>query len=134
MGHARLLDNQLGWLAAAGHDEPAETSPKTVPCVASITPNAMAREMRIASLRMASSGRRIRRIRSRDARVRHYLHSKGFTMLRWALLFLLVALIAGAFGLWGPAGLAMTIARVLFFVFLVLLVVSLVLGRRSPLT
>jgi uncharacterized membrane protein YtjA (UPF0391 family) len=54
-------------------------------------------------------------------------------MLRWALLFLIVALIAGFFGLWGLEGTAMWIAKVLFFVFIILFVVSLILGRREPL-
>lgn len=55
-------------------------------------------------------------------------------MLRWSLLFLLVALIAGFFGFWGVEGLAMWFARVLFGVFLILFVISLVLGRapRAP--
>jgi len=53
-------------------------------------------------------------------------------MLRWALLFLLVALIAGLFGFWALEGTAMYIARVLFFLFLVLLVISLIFGRRTP--
>jgi uncharacterized membrane protein YtjA (UPF0391 family) len=52
-------------------------------------------------------------------------------MLRWALIFLIVALIAGAFGFYGTAGVATDIARVLFFVFLVLLVISLVFGWRG---
>ncbi len=53
-------------------------------------------------------------------------------MLRWALLFLIIALIAGAFGFWGLEGTAMWIAEVLFVVFLILAVVSLVMGRRGP--
>jgi uncharacterized membrane protein YtjA (UPF0391 family) len=53
-------------------------------------------------------------------------------MLRWALLFLIIALIAGAFGFWGLEGTAMWIAKVLFVVFLILFVVSLVMGRRGP--
>jgi len=52
-------------------------------------------------------------------------------MLRWALIFLLIALVASAFGMWGLEGLAMQIARILFFVFLVLLIVSFVTGRRG---
>ncbi len=51
-------------------------------------------------------------------------------MLRWALIFLLVALVAGFFGFFNLQGTAMWFARVLFFIFLVLLIVSLVLGRR----
>jgi len=47
-------------------------------------------------------------------------------MLRWALIFLVVALIAGALGFGGVAGASMGIAQVLFFVFVVLFVVSLI--------
>jgi uncharacterized membrane protein YtjA (UPF0391 family) len=53
-------------------------------------------------------------------------------MLRWALAFLVVALIAGALGLFRVEWMAAEIAWVLFVVFLILFVVSLVLGRRSP--
>ena len=53
-------------------------------------------------------------------------------MLRWALLFLVIALLAGFFGFWELEGLAMWIAKVLFVVFLILFVVSLILGRRGP--
>lgn len=52
-------------------------------------------------------------------------------MLRWALVFLIVALLAGVFGFWGLEGTAMWMARVLFFVFLVLFVISLAVGGRA---
>jgi uncharacterized membrane protein YtjA (UPF0391 family) len=52
-------------------------------------------------------------------------------MLRWAFIFLIVALIAGLLGFWGLEGTAMQIARVLFFVFLVVFLISLVAGRRA---
>ena len=55
-------------------------------------------------------------------------------MLRWSLIFLVVALIAGVFGFFDVAGTSYMIAKVLFFVFLVLFVVSLVAGNRSPRT
>lgn len=48
-------------------------------------------------------------------------------MLRWALIFLIVALIAGALGFGGIAGTSMGIAKILFWIFLVLLVISLVM-------
>jgi uncharacterized membrane protein YtjA (UPF0391 family) len=48
-------------------------------------------------------------------------------MLGWALTFLVIALIAGVLGFTTVAGAAMGIAKILFFVFLVLFVVSLVL-------
>jgi uncharacterized membrane protein YtjA (UPF0391 family) len=53
-------------------------------------------------------------------------------MLRWALLFLVIALIAGVLGFWGLEGLAMWIAKVLCVLFLILFIVSLVMGRRGP--
>ena len=45
-------------------------------------------------------------------------------MLNWALTFLIVAIIAAVFGFTNIAGAAAGIARTLFFIFLVLLVVS----------
>jgi uncharacterized membrane protein YtjA (UPF0391 family) len=51
-------------------------------------------------------------------------------MLRWVLTFLVIALIAGVLGFTDIAGSAAYIAKVLFFVFLVLLVLSLLFGRR----
>jgi uncharacterized membrane protein YtjA (UPF0391 family) len=47
-------------------------------------------------------------------------------MLYYTLIFLLVALLAGALGFGGIAGTAATIARVLFVIFLVLFLVSLI--------
>ena len=48
-------------------------------------------------------------------------------MLGWALTFLVVALIAGLLGFTSVAGAAMGIAKIVFFVFLVMFVVSLIL-------
>jgi uncharacterized membrane protein YtjA (UPF0391 family) len=53
-------------------------------------------------------------------------------MLRWTLVFLIIALVAGALGFYSLEGTAMYIAKVLFLVFLVLFIVSLVMGRRGP--
>ncbi len=41
-------------------------------------------------------------------------------MLHWSLIFLVIALIAGVLGFGGIAGAAIGIAKVLFFVFLVI--------------
>lgn len=49
-------------------------------------------------------------------------------MLRWSLTFFIVAIIAAVFGFGGIASGASEIARVLFFFFLVIFVVSLVWG------
>jgi uncharacterized membrane protein YtjA (UPF0391 family) len=51
-------------------------------------------------------------------------------MLSWALTFLVIALIAAALGFGGIAGAATGIAKILFFVFLVAFLISLVMGRR----
>ncbi len=53
-------------------------------------------------------------------------------MLHYALLFLVVALIAGVLGFGFVAGTAAYIAKVLFIVFLVLFLISLIGGRRGP--
>jgi uncharacterized membrane protein YtjA (UPF0391 family) len=50
-------------------------------------------------------------------------------MLYYALVFLIVGLIAGALGIYGVAAIASQIAWVLFLVGIVLLVVHLVSGR-----
>jgi uncharacterized membrane protein YtjA (UPF0391 family) len=55
----------------------------------------------------------------------------GVSMLRWAILFLIVAIIAGVFGFGGIAAAATDIARLLFVVFLVLFVIALFMGRRG---
>ena len=49
-------------------------------------------------------------------------------MLYWALVFFIVAIIAAVFGFGGIAGGAMTIAKVLFFNFLVMFIVALIVG------
>lgn len=48
-------------------------------------------------------------------------------MLRWALIFLVIALIAAALGFTGVYVAAAGIAKLLFYVFLVLFVVSVVM-------
>ncbi len=53
-------------------------------------------------------------------------------MLYYALIFLIVALIAGAVGFFALAGIAALIAKVLFFLFLVIFLISLIgRGRRT---
>ncbi|USQ96211.1 DUF1328 domain-containing protein [Caulobacter sp. RL271] len=57
-------------------------------------------------------------------------------MLNWAVTFLVIALIAALLGFTSIAGTAMGIAKILFFVFLILFVVSLAShafrGRGAP--
>ena len=56
-----------------------------------------------------------------------------FSLLHYAIIFLVIALIAAAVGFGGVAGVAMEGARLLFWVFIVLFVISLVasLVRRG---
>jgi uncharacterized membrane protein YtjA (UPF0391 family) len=56
---------------------------------------------------------------------------KEWTMLYYALVFLIVGLVAGALGIYGVAAIASQIAWVLFLIGIVLLVVHLVAGTRS---
>lgn len=51
-------------------------------------------------------------------------------MLGWALTFLVIALIAAVLGFGGVAGASMGIAKILFFVFLVMFVLALLFGSR----
>jgi uncharacterized membrane protein YtjA (UPF0391 family) len=52
-------------------------------------------------------------------------------MLKWALIFLVVALVAGALGFTDVAAGAASIAKVLFGIFLVVFLVLLILGIRA---
>jgi uncharacterized membrane protein YtjA (UPF0391 family) len=57
------------------------------------------------------------------------------TMLGWVLTFLLVAIIAAVLGFGGIAGFAVEIAKIIFFVAIILLVISVVMALirgRSP--
>lgn len=57
-------------------------------------------------------------------------------MLRWALIFLVVALVAAVLGFTSIAGAAIDVAKILFWIFAVLFVISLVMhmvrGRGAP--
>lgn len=47
-------------------------------------------------------------------------------MLAWAVIFLVISIIAGLFGFRAAQGIAAQIAKILFFIFLILFVISLV--------
>ena len=49
-------------------------------------------------------------------------------MLRWALIFLVIALIAGLLGFTSVAGASIAIAKTLFFIFIVIFLVLLLAG------
>jgi uncharacterized membrane protein YtjA (UPF0391 family) len=52
----------------------------------------------------------------------------GDTMLKWALFFLVISIIAGLFGFTGISAAAAGIAKILFFIFIAIFVVLLIIG------
>ena len=52
-------------------------------------------------------------------------------MLHWSLVFLVIAIIAAILGFGGIAGTAVGIAKILFFVFLVIWLIAFIGGRRA---
>jgi uncharacterized membrane protein YtjA (UPF0391 family) len=54
----------------------------------------------------------------------------GKTMLYYALIFLLIAVVCAVLGFGVLSAAAASIAKILFFIFLVVFLVSLVMGRR----
>ncbi|MBW8707736.1 MAG: DUF1328 domain-containing protein [Alphaproteobacteria bacterium] len=52
-------------------------------------------------------------------------------MLKWALVFLVIGLIAGLLGFTGVAGTSIAIAKTLFFIFLIIFLVLLVVGLTA---
>ena len=53
-------------------------------------------------------------------------------MLRWALIFLIVALVSGVLGFGRVAGTAAGFAQILFFIFVILFLASIVIPRLRP--
>jgi len=60
------------------------------------------------------------------------LTSAEISMLHYAVIFFVIALIAAVFGFAGIAGELAWIGKVLLVVFLVLAIVSMIMGRRAP--
>jgi len=54
-------------------------------------------------------------------------------MLWYAWVFLVVAILAAIFGFGGIAAASVGIAKILFFIFIVLFIISLLFGRRTTL-
>jgi uncharacterized membrane protein YtjA (UPF0391 family) len=57
--------------------------------------------------------------------------NREVSMLRWSLVFLIVALVAGALGLTGVEGLAVSISKILFVIFLAGFLLLLVMGLAA---
>src|ERR1051326_6975289 len=56
---------------------------------------------------------------------------QGAIMLKWALIFFLIALVAGILGFGGIAAAAAGIAKALFFIFVVLFLIALIGGLAA---
>jgi uncharacterized membrane protein YtjA (UPF0391 family) len=71
----------------------------------------------------------------RTLMARKLCNARSNAMLGWALTFLVVALIAAVLGFGGIAGFAVEIAKIIFFVAIILFVISAIFGLmrgRSP--
>lgn len=53
-------------------------------------------------------------------------------MIGWTITFLILALVAALFGFTSIVGTSLWIAKVIFFVFLVLFILSFFFGRKPP--
>jgi uncharacterized membrane protein YtjA (UPF0391 family) len=60
--------------------------------------------------------------------VKHKVQTEVGVMLSWVVTFLIVALIAGILGFGGIAGASLEIAKIIFFIAVVLFLVSAVVG------
>jgi uncharacterized membrane protein YtjA (UPF0391 family) len=58
----------------------------------------------------------------------HRLEERVVTLLKWALFFFVISVVAGLFGFTGISVASADMARILFYVFLVIFLVLLVLG------
>jgi uncharacterized membrane protein YtjA (UPF0391 family) len=56
------------------------------------------------------------------------LQEQEMTILKWALIFLLVSIVAGIFGFTGISAASADVARFLFYVFVVIFLILLILG------
>ena len=61
----------------------------------------------------------------------HFHFESDDPMLRLAVVFLVIAIIVAVFGFGGVAAVATDAARILFFVFIVLFLITLVVGRKG---
>jgi uncharacterized membrane protein YtjA (UPF0391 family) len=74
-----------------------------------------------------SSPQKFESARGREAAL---MHAGGWvvTLLRWALVFLVISIVAGILGFTGVSAASADIARVLFYIFVVIFLVLLILG------
>ena len=83
-----------------------------------LVPDSLGNQFRIAKLAFAKK-RKLRESGSSELTM---------TILKWALIFLLVSIVAGVLGFTGISAASADIARFLFYVFVVIFLVLLILG------
>jgi uncharacterized membrane protein YtjA (UPF0391 family) len=77
----------------------------------------------------AASALVVTRLSTRNSRIEcDYLRKEEIEMLKWAVIFLIIALVAALFGFTGIAAAAAGIAKFLFFLFLALCVIFFIMG------
>jgi uncharacterized membrane protein YtjA (UPF0391 family) len=80
------------------------------------------------SLLRRRDARRLPDLQIQPARESPSVRQRSETMLHYALVFFVIAIIAAVFGFTGIAAGAAEIAKILFYIFLVVFVVTLLLG------
>jgi uncharacterized membrane protein YtjA (UPF0391 family) len=65
---------------------------------------------------------------ARCSKSRQHVETEVIAMLSWVVTFLIIALIAGILGFGGLAGASIEIAKIIFFIAVVLFLVSAVVG------
>ncbi len=83
--------------------------------------------LKTRSEHLKNNPRYIKRTTNQKA-IKYSLTKKINNLLRWALIFFVVAIIAAVFGFGGVAAGAASIAKILFYIFLALLVIALIAG------
>jgi uncharacterized membrane protein YtjA (UPF0391 family) len=81
-------------------------------------------DRRLAAEPVPASGR----YRVNGAAAAHRLMERIVTLLKWALIFFLVSIVAGVLGFTGISAASADVARFLFYVFVVIFLVLLILG------
>ena len=67
-------------------------------------------------------------VRSKAPSRRTNLEEWTVTLLKWALLFFVISIVAGILGFTGISAASADVARILFYIFLVIFLVLLILG------
>jgi uncharacterized membrane protein YtjA (UPF0391 family) len=97
--------------------------------VAQVAGDLLGRHFATAKAQPFHSGTKVRRRGSiLEVRLRSGELEQAMTILKWALIFLVISIIAGILGFTGVSAASADIARFLFYVFVVIFLVLLILG------